>query len=454
VEGYRRADIEVLETGVTSDVEERITDSTGKVRWLHTVKRPIRGDDGRIEQILGVAADITARKHLEEQLLQSQKMEAVGQLAGGVAHDFNNVLTAIKGFGELAMVQLDEQHAVREDIVEICAAADRAAALTQQLLAFSRRQLLVPVLLSPNTVVEGISKLLARLIGAEVQCETRLSVDVGLVRADPGQLEQVLVNLAVNARDAMPNGGTLTIETADVLLDDEAAAHLSLVEVVNPGRYAMLSVSDTGTGMDRATLSSIFEPFFTTKEPGKGTGLGLSTVYGIVRQSGGYLHVYSELGHGTTFKLFLPCAEGELAAAVAAPDSAAPREVTETVLVVDDDDGVRTTTARILARAGFEVLSAASPSEAEELWTSHDGPIHLLLTDVMMPTMDGGELARRLLTSRPDARVLYTSGYTNESVVGRGLITSDTAFLAKPFTIEAVVRKAKEALAGRPVEIG
>ncbi|MEO8563682.1 MAG: PAS domain S-box protein [bacterium] len=454
VEGFRLADMEVFDLGVTKVGEEHITDASGKLRWLHTIKRPIHGDDGRVDQLLGVSADITERKHLEEQLRQSQKMEAVGQLAGGVAHDFNNVLTAIKGFGELAIVQLDEEHPVRGDLVEICSAADRAAALTQQLLAFSRRQLLVPVLLSPNSVVEGISKLLARLIGAEVQCETRLAADVGLVRADPGQLEQVLVNLAVNARDAMPDGGTLTIESANVVLDSEAASHLSLVEVVHPGRYVMLSVSDTGVGMSRSTRSSIFEPFFTTKEPGKGTGLGLSTVYGIVRQSGGYVHVYSELGHGSTFKLFLPIADGELVEPAASCDSMAQRDVTETVLVVDDDDGVRTTTARILARAGFAVLSAASPAEAEEIWRSHHGPIHLLLTDVMMPTMDGGELSRRLLVSRPDARVLYTSGYTNESVVGRGLITSDTSFLAKPFTIEAVVRKAREALAMRPVEVG
>jgi PAS domain S-box-containing protein len=453
VEAFRRADMEVIESGVAKDVEEPITDSTGKVRWLHTMKRPIHGDDGRIDQLLGVSADITARKQLEEQLLQSQKMEAVGQLAGGVAHDFNNVLTAIKGFGELAMLQLEDGHPVRGDLAEICSSADRAAALTQQLLAFSRRQLLMPVLLSPNAVIEGISKLLARLIGAEVQCETRLAPDVGLVRADPGQLEQVLVNLAVNARDAMPNGGTLTIETANVVLDAEAAAHLSFVEVINPGRYAMLSVGDTGIGMSRATLSSIFQPFFTTKEPGKGTGLGLSTVYGIVHQSGGYLHVYSELGHGTNFKLFFPCAEGELADAVVAPAAAPEREVVETVLVVDDDDGVRNTTARILTRAGYSVLSAASPAAAEELWTTHDGPIHLLLTDVMMPAMDGGELSRRLLATRPSARVLYTSGYTNESVVGRGLITGDTAFLPKPFTIDAVLRKTREALAGRSVEV-
>ncbi|HEV7994036.1 MAG TPA: PAS domain S-box protein [Gemmatimonadaceae bacterium] len=454
VDGYRLADIEVFEYGMTKVVsEERITDSTGKVRWLHTVKRPMRGEDGRIDQLLGVSTDITTRKHLEEQLLQSQKMEAVGQLAGGVAHDFNNVLTAIKGFGELAIEQLEDEHPVRGDIREICVAADRAAALTQQLLAFSRRQLLVPVLLSPNTVVDGISKLLARLIGAEVQCEARLSPDVGLVRADRGQLEQVLMNLAVNARDAMPNGGTLTIETANVTLDAAAAAHLSLVETIQPGRYVMLSVSDTGIGMSRSTLSSIFEPFFTTKEPGKGTGLGLSTVYGIVRQSGGHVHVYSELGHGTVFKLFLPCAHGEIVAALAAPQDSEISQVTETVLVVDDDDGVRITTSRILTRAGYDVLSAASPAEAEAVWTSYEGPIHLLLTDVMMPSMDGGELARRLLATRPDARVLYTSGYTNESVVGRGLITPDTAFLAKPFTIEAIVRKTREALAWRPVEV-
>jgi PAS domain S-box-containing protein len=448
VEAFRLADLEVIDSGATQMIaEEPITTASGKVRWLHTVKRPIIGENGRADQLLGVSTDITDRKQLEAQLLQSQKMEAVGQLAGGVAHDFNNVLAAIKGFSELIALELDEHSPIRSDVAEISAAADRAAALTQQLLAFSRRQLLQPVVLSPNTVVEGVSKLLLRLIGAEVRCETRLAASLGRVLADPGQLEQVLVNLAVNARDAMPSGGTLTIETDNVTLDGEHAGRLSGVETVNEGEYVVLAVSDTGVGMSQATQTRIFEPFFTTKDPGKGTGLGLSTVYGIVRQSGGYVSVYSELGHGTTFRVYLPRVEGAVLTPAARTREAARTDAVETILVVDDDTSVRAVASRILTRVGYTVLTASSAREAETLWTQHAGEIHLLMTDVMMPDMDGGELARRFTRSRADARVLYTSGYTNDSVIGRGLITPDTIFLAKPFAIEAVLRKVREALA-------
>jgi CheY-like chemotaxis protein len=374
-------------------------------------------------------------------------MEAVGQLAGGVAHDFNNMLTAIKGFSELVALELGEDHPARGDVAEITSAADRAAALTHQLLAFSRRQLLQPVVLSPNSVVEGVSKLLVRLIGAEVRCETRLAGDLAPVLADPGQLEQVLVNLAVNARDAMPNGGTLTIETANVSLDDEHASRLSGVEYITPGEYVMIAVSDTGTGMSRAIQERIFEPFFTTKEQGHGTGLGLSTVYGIVRQSGGYVSVYSELDQGTTIKVYLPSAAGEIPVRPARTPRTARHAASETILVVDDDASVRTAVARILTRSGYAVLTAASPREAEVVWTRHPGPIHLLMTDVMMPDMDGGQLALRLLRSRPEARVLYTSGYTDETVIARGLITPGAIFLAKPFTLDAVDVKVRQALA-------
>jgi PAS domain S-box-containing protein len=448
IEAFRLADLDVLRTGVTRVIpEERITDTTGRVRWLHTVKRPIVGEDGRVTQVLGVATDITERRQLEAQLLQSQKMEAVGQLAGGVAHDFNNVLTAIKGFSELIALELGEHHAARGDVLEIIAAADRAAALTQQLLAFSRQQLLQPVVLSPNAVIESVSKMLLRLIGAEVRCETRLAGDLAPVLADPGQLEQVLINLAVNARDAMPSGGTLTIETANVRLGAEHASRLSGAEQIIPGEYVLLAVCDTGVGMNRATQARIFEPFFTTKDPGSGTGLGLSTVYGIVRQSGGYVGVESEPGRGTTMQVYLPRADGEVFVRSAKTPEAGPRVASETILVVDDDTSVRSAIARILARAGYAVLTASCPREAEAMWAQHAGPIHLLMTDVMMPDMDGGELARKLLRTRAEARVLFTSGYTSETVIARGLITPDTNFIAKPFTIDAILRSVREVLA-------
>jgi CheY-like chemotaxis protein len=374
-------------------------------------------------------------------------MEAVGQLAGGVAHDFNNVLTAIKSFSELVALDLPADSPLRADVKEITAAADRAAALTRHLLAFSRQQMLQPVVLDVNGVVEGVRKLLARLIGVEVRCETALATGVGNVLADPGQLEQVVINLAVNARDAMPNGGTLTMETANVTVDLQHASQLSGAEIAEPGEYVVLTVSDTGEGMDPAIQARIFEPFFTTKEIGKGTGLGLSTVYGIVRQSGGYVSVYSEIGRGTTFRIYLPRVAGDVH--VPAPKPAIVHESNgkETILLVDDDDAVRAVASRILTRAGYSVLGASSPSEAETIWTDHPGPIHLLMTDLMMPEMNGGELASRLLESRKDARVLYTSGYTNETVVRRGLIISDKPFLAKPFTIDDIIRKVRDTLA-------
>ena len=425
-----------------------------RIRWpndtLHTVHArgaASRDDTGRPTRIVGTLQDVTERRQLQEQLQQSQKMEAVGQLAGGVAHDFNNVLTAIKSFSELVALELPEDSPLRADVKEITAAADRAAALTRHLLAFSRRQMLQPVVLDVNAIVEGVTKLLTRLIGVEVHCETALAPSVGHVLADPGQLEQVVINLAVNARDAMPNGGTLTMETANVTVDLHHASRLSGVEAAEPGEYVVLTVSDTGEGMDPAVQARIFEPFFTTKETGKGTGLGLSTVYGIVRQSGGYVSVYSEIGRGTTFRVYLPRVAGDV-------HVQAPRNVTvqtsngkETILLVDDDEAVRAVATRILTRAGYTVLGAASPSEAEAIWTDHAGPIHLLMTDLMMPGMNGGELASLLLESRKDTRVLYTSGYTNETVIRRGLIIPDKPFLAKPFTIDDVIRKVRDALA-------
>jgi len=425
-----------------------------RIRWpndtVHTVLArgaASRDETGRPSRIVGTLQDVTERRQLQDQLQQSQKMEAVGQLAGGVAHDFNNVLTAIKSFSELISLELPESSPLRDDVREITAAADRAAALTRHLLAFSRRQMLQPVVLDPNGVVEGVTKLLARLIGVDVHCETALAPDVGHVLADPGQLEQVVINLAVNARDAMPDGGTLTLETANVTVDQRHASRLSGVEAAEPGDYVVLTVSDTGEGMDRATQARIFEPFFTTKETGKGTGLGLSTVYGIVRQSGGYVSVYSEIGRGTTFRIYLPRVSGAVHVQAAKPVVIHTPNGKSTILLVDDDEAVRMVATRILTRAGYTVLTAASPAEAESAWADHVGPIHLLMTDLMMPGMNGGELATRLLESRKDTSVLYTSGYTNETVIRRGLIVPDVPFLAKPFTIDDVIRKVREALA-------
>jgi CheY-like chemotaxis protein len=311
----------------------------------------------------------------------------------------------------------------------------------------NRRQMLQPVVLHLNGVVEGVTKLLVRLIGVEVHCETVLAPELGNILADPGQLEQVVINLAVNARDAMPNGGTLTLETANVSVDQRHASRLSGVEAAEPGDYVVLTVSDTGEGMDPDVQARIFEPFFTTKETGKGTGLGLSTVYGIVRQSGGYVSVYSEVGRGTTFRIYLPRVTEDIRVQAPKPVVAQTANGKETILLVDDDDAVRAVATRILTRAGYHVLCAASPEEAEVIWAGHAGPIHLLMTDLMMPGMNGGELASRLLESRKDARVLYTSGYTNETVIRRGLIIPDKPFLAKPFTIDDVIRKVRDALA-------
>jgi two-component system, cell cycle sensor histidine kinase and response regulator CckA len=374
-------------------------------------------------------------------------METVGQLAGGIAHDFNNVLSAIMMANDFLLNAHKPTDPSFQDIMQIKQNATRAATLVRQLLAFSRRQTLRPQVLDLGDALSDLAMLLRRLIGEKVKHETIHGRDLWPVKVDVSQFEQVVVNLAVNARDAMPNGGTLTMETANVTVDLQHATRLSGVEAAEPGEYVLLTVSDTGEGMDPAIQARIFEPFFTTKETGKGTGLGLSTVYGIVRQSGGYVSVYSEVGRGTTFRIYLPRVAGET-------HIQAPKLVTiqtsngkATILLVDDDEAVRTVATRILVRAGYSVLSAASPSEAEAIWDAHSGPIHLLMTDLMMPEMNGGELARRLLESRKDTRVLYTSGYTNETVIRRGLIIPDKPFLAKPFTIDDVIRKVREALA-------
>ena len=424
-------------------LEYRFRHKDGSYHWIHDEARLTRDTGGRPVEAFGSWVNITERKALEMQLLQAQKMEAVGLLAGGVAHDFNNVLTAIAGYAELLREDLPGDDARRGDLEEILRATDRAATLTRQLLAFSRRQVLAPRVLDLNTVVASVDNMLRRLIGADVALRTALASDLGAVRADPGQLEQVIMNLVVNARDAMPRGGKLTIETANAELDESyALEHPAVVA----GPFVMLAVSDSGVGMDAATQARIFEPFFTTKEKGKGTGLGLATVYGIVKQSGGNIWLYSEPGRGTTFKIYLPRVDQPLELPAPTPAARETPRGTETVLLVEDDEAVRTLARKMLASHGYTVLAAPSGADALELAASHAGPIHLLVTDVVLPGMSGRELAARFQSVRPGLKVLYTSGYTDEAVVHHGVLDPGIAFLQKPFTSGALARKVRETL--------
>jgi PAS domain S-box-containing protein len=400
--------------------------------------------ESRLVGILGIGRDVTERVQLEQQLRQAQKMEAVGRLAGGIAHDFNNILTAITGYADLLLEDLGATDPRRQDADEIHKAADRAAGLTRQLLAFSRQQVLQPTVLEVNKLVSDLEKMLRRLLGEDVELGTRLAPTTGRVKADPGQLEQVIMNLAVNARDAMPNGGKLTLETGNVDLDEAYAADHY------PGRagpFVLLAVSDTGIGMSEETQAHMFEPFFTTKEKGKGTGLGLATVYGIIKQSGGFIWVYSEVGHGTTFKLYLPRVE-ELAERASQPALAPARAArgTETVLVVEDEAPVRSVARQVLERHGYTVLEAPSAEGALDIVARYSGAIHLLLTDVVMPGLNGRELANRLATLRPDARVIFMSGYTDDAVTRHGVLEPGSAYVQKPFTPDAIARKVREVL--------
>jgi PAS domain S-box-containing protein len=419
-----------------------------EVHWKRKDGRPIIvrlsgsafGNDHGETGFEMIAEDVTERRLLEEQLRQAQKMEAVGRLAGGVAHDFNNLLTVIKGYSELMLEELDCADPLRTEVDEIKKAADRAASLTRQLLAFSRQQVLAPKVLDLNSVVQNMDKLLRRLLGEDVVLSSVLGADLGRVKADPGQIEQVIMNLAVNARDAMPNGGKLTIESANVELDESyTREHVA----VKPGRYVMIAVSDTGTGMPDKVRARIFEPFFTTKDVGKGTGLGLSTVYGIVKQSGGYVWVYSEVGIGSTFKVYLPRVDAPIDA-----KSMSRQPIThpghETVLLVEDEDGVRALMRQVLQKHGYNVLEAPDGSAALLVCERHEGKIDLLLTDVVLEEMSGREIAERLLRMRPDMKVLYVSGYADDAIVQHGVLMAGAAFLQKPFTTEALARKIRQ----------
>jgi len=405
--------------------------------------------DGQAVGVQGIARDITDRQRMENdlrtsqaQLQQSQRLEAVGQLAGGVAHDFNNLLTAIIGYSDFALRKMRANNPIRRDIEEIKKAANRAATLTRQLLAFSRKQILKPEVLDLNLVVGDMHKMLERLIGEDIDLVTTLGSDTDPVKADRGQLEQIIMNLVVNARDAMPFGGSVTIETANVLFDK---AYTSEHVPVKPGKYAMLAVSDTGLGMDANTQLHIFEPFFTTKELGKGTGLGLSTVYGIVKQSGGFIWVYSELNVGTTFKIYLPSlTELHFDQELTSIDTAETE--TGTVLLVEDDPLVRNVALRALESAGYTVLESGNGHGALAMAHSCDDEIDLLITDVVMPLMGGRELAQELSALHPKTSILFMSGYTDDAVVRHGIMDKDIEYLQKPFTPESLVRRVGEVL--------
>jgi len=424
-----------------SDSETREHDREGRSRvFLNNVIGFL--EDGHLIRVWGTQRDVTEQRHLEEQFRQSQKMEAVGQLAGGIAHDFNNLLTAILGNTQLLLRDLPAGDSKRGDVEEIRKASERAASLTRQLLAYSRRQMLQPVVLDLNVVVAEMDKMLRRLIGEHIALATVLAPDLGRVRADPNQIEQVIVNLAINARDAMPNGGKLTIETANVDLDDAfTQSHLGSV----PGPYAMVAVTDTGSGMDAAIRAHLFEPFFTTKDVGKGTGLGLATAYGIVKQSGGYISVYSEPGRGSSFKIYLPRITAPTGDGGAAPRSG-PKRGTETVLVVEDEPAVLSLSRRALEALGYVVLAATDAPAAMRIVERHGGTIHLLLTDVVMPGLSGQELADQLASRRPGIRVLYMSGYPGDAVVQHGTLPSGSAFLQKPFSPDHLARKVRDVL--------
>ncbi len=396
-----------------------------------------------IQRALQEKAERKERGHLEEQLQQAQKMEAIGRLAGGLAHDFNNLLTVIAGYSQLLLDRLPPGDPICAYVSQIKKAGEGAASLTRQLLAFSRKQVLAPQVLDLNRVVANTNRMLTRLIGEDIELVTICRPDLGRVKADPGQIEQVMMNLAVNARDAMPQGGRITIETANVDLEGNYSNQRL---VVTPGAYAMLAVSDTGIGMSPEIQSRIFEPFFTTKEQGKGTGLGLATVYGIVKQSGGYIWVYSEPGKGTTFKIYLPRVQEVAPLAKKVEGNVRATAGSETILVVEDNEAVRRFVREILEAKGYTLLEAGGSEEALKLAESHPEPIHLFLTDVVMPRMNGPELAAHLAPLHPEVKVLYMSGYTDNAVVHHGILESGTHFLQKPFNPETLARSIREVL--------
>jgi len=438
---------EIFERGAAGESwtgEFLVQGKAGKAFPALLTTSPVRDEHGTVLGFVRVSIDLTERRNLEEQFRQSQKMDAVGRLAGGIAHDFNNLLTVIRLNTEIIMEGLDPTDPRGEDVKQIRSAAERASSLTRQLLAFSRKQILQPRVLDMNSVVSSVEPMLRRLIGEDVvigsSCTAR-----GYVVADPGQLEQILVNLVVNARDAMPQGGRISIETQNVELDETyTSEHAPVV----PGRYVMLSVGDTGVGMTRDTREHAFDPFFTTKEAGKGTGLGLATVYGIVKQSGGYVWIYSEPGHGTTLKLYFPEVSSGAAFKTGEYKIMAKEQArgSETILLVEDEDAVRGLTSRILEKQGYRVIAAQHGREAMDIATKEEGHIDLVLTDIVMPGMNGRGLVERLAGIRPRIKSLYMSGYTDDDIVRRGFIEPSKSFLQKPFTSEALLQTVRKVL--------
>ena len=434
----------------TRNLERNYRKKDGTTLPVLIEDRLLRDAEGRIIGIRSTIQDITDRKraekekeNLEEQLRQSQKMEAIGRLAGGIAHDFNNLLTIIKGFNQLSFIELKESDPLRENLDEVRKATDRAADLIRQLLAFSRRQILEMQVLDLNTTLRNLEKMLRRVIGEDIELVTVLAEDLGRVKTDPGQIEQVIMNLAVNARDAMPSGGKLIIETANVELDE---AYTRKHVAVTPGHYVMLAVSDTGVGMTKEVKERVFEPFFTTKEKGKGTGLGLSTVYGIVKQSGGNIWIYSEKGRGTTFKIYFPRVDEPLEEVKEKVMGEELPRGRETILVVEDEEVVRRLAVRILRGQGYKVLEASNGADTLMICKEQKEPIDLILTDVVMPQMGGRQLVEQLRQLRQDLKVLYMSGYTDKFIDDRGVLEEGVNYIQKPFAIEGLAKKVREVL--------
>jgi signal transduction histidine kinase/CheY-like chemotaxis protein len=443
---------EVIGRRKSFDREYRIRRlSDGEERWVRGLGELLEDGEGRPVEMIGTIQDITQSKAAETLLRQSQKLEGIGRLAGGVAHDFNNLLGVIMGYTELASRQLAAGHPARARLDRVLSAAERAANLARQLLAFSRKQVMRLQVLDVNAALGELSRMLERVVGEDVEIELRQSPELGAVRADPTQIDQVVMNLVLNARDAMPNGGRLTIETANVVLDE---AYTASHPPAQAGRYVMIAVSDTGTGMDAETQKHVFEPFFTTKPAGEGTGLGLATAYGIVKQSGGYIWVYSEAGRGTTFKIYLPRVDEAPHASARAPVAGAPAGRHETVLVVEDSRELCEMIRETLEGLGYSVLTAADGEAAVAVAAAHPGPIHLVLTDVVMPKLGGPELGRILAGVRPGIRLLYMSGYADGAISREGVLHPGVSLLEKPFTAETLARTVREALdrpdSGRP----